>query len=149
MKLSLKTEVGIIEFILDKTYQEEGFFDFFMKCNLDNKFSDFLPNIPSCRLYRSDLTKLVNYFQEHCLGLESGRLFESPTYMPLEADFQIRCLDGDIENGEGYFSVNVLFNYGKVSESGTNCYFGFESVIDLDDLNIFYDEVEKIVNSIS
>lgn len=144
-QLNLKTEVGNIGFFLRKASPETGVFDFDVKCEMNDKFRGFYPQRSFCRLYTDDLRKLVQYFRNHCVGLENGTLSESPVYMPLEADLQIRCLDGDVENDEGYFSVCILFNCGKQGESGSNNYFGFESVIELSELKIFCSNINKLL----
>ncbi len=144
--LKLKTEAGSIIFFLQKNLPESNIFDFDIKCEMNGKFVDLYPKASFCRLYSDDLRKLVQYFQNHCAGLENGSLFESPVYMPLEADFQIRCLDGDIEKEEGYFSLYIFFNCGKLTENGSNNYFGFESIIYLNDLKKFYYDINKLLS---
>lgn len=144
-QLNLKTEAGNIGFFLRQASPKSGVFDFDIKCEMNDKFRDFYPQVSFCRLYADDLRKLIQYFRDHCAGLENGSLSESPVYMPLEADFQIRCLDGDIEDDEGYFSVCIFFNCGKVGETGSNNYFGFESVIDFNELKNFYSDINKLL----
>ena len=143
--IELKTEACSVNFSLRELPLEDGCFDFDIKCVMPEKFTGFYPKSFLCRLYNDDLERLIQHFDRHCQGLMNGSLHESPVYTPLEGDIQIRCLDGDIEKpDDGYFSICILFNCGKVNEDASNTYFGFETIVDLIDLNKFCDSIRSL-----
>jgi len=142
----LRTEACDIVFSLRKSRQEIDLFDFDIECAMAEAFAGFYPKDFFCQLYGSDLKRLVQHFGEHCQGLRCGDITESPVYLPLEADFQVRCLDGDVEDPVGgYFSICFLFNCGKPSEGALNTYFGFETIVLLSDLDQFCSDVMALV----
>lgn len=146
MKIELKTEACNVIFSRKIPY-ESDFFDFDIDCVMEKKFTGFYPNDFFCRLYKNDLRRLIQYFNKHFQGLKDGSISESPVYMPLEADIQIRCLDGDIDSSDdGYFSISILFNCGKINEDASNTYFGFETVIDVLDCKKFCNDINSLIN---
>lgn len=146
LDISLKTEAGVLIFSPVGVHKSEGVFDFNIVCALAKRFSGFLPGSFTCRLYRSDIERLVSYFDSHVRGLMVGELKESPPYVPLEGDMQIKCLDGDVVDlSDGYFSISVLFNCGKAGELFSNTYFGLETVVDLTDLNEFCEGLKILI----
>ncbi len=50
----------------------------------------------------------------------------------------ITALSGDaVDLSDGEFSIRILFNCGQGEKAATNTYFGFETVVDVSDLNKF------------
>ena len=143
--IKLKTEACSVNFSLRQAYHEDGLFDFSIECVMPKAFTGFYPAGFSCRLYNDDLNRLIQYFNRHRQGLLDGSLSESPVFMPLEGDFQIKCSDGDVESADdGYFSICILFNAGKVNEDASNAYFGFETIVDVLDINRFCEDVKSL-----
>lgn len=78
LDIFLKAEAGSLIFSPAEVRKSEGVFDFNIVCVLAKKFSGFLPGSFTCRLYRSDIERLVSYFDSHVRGLMVGELVESP-----------------------------------------------------------------------
>lgn len=76
----------------------------------------------------------------------AGELIESPPYVPLEGDIQIKDLDGDVVDwSDGYFSISILFNCGKTNELSYNTYFGLETVVGVAELNEFCEGLKRLI----
>lgn len=136
--VGLKLDVGVLQFVPVNIYVNDGVFDFNIFCALDSGFSGFLSEKFFCRLYRRDIERLISYFDSHVKGLVAGELAESFTYVNLENDMHITALSGDaVDLSDGEFSIRILFNCGQGEKATTNTYFGFETVVDVSDLNKF------------
>lgn len=146
LDVQFKTGVGSLIFSPVAVYRDEGIFDFNISCVLAKKFSGLLSGDFACRLYRNDIERLISYFDSHVQGLMAGTLAESPAYMPLEGDIQIKGLDGDVVDfSDGCFSISVLFNCGRADESSSNSYFGFETIVELSELHEFCEGLKCFV----
>ncbi|NWB29036.1 hypothetical protein [Pseudomonas gingeri] len=144
LDFSLKTEAGNLVFSLIRADECAGVFDFELSCVFVGSFSRYLPGKFSCRLYRGDIERLIAYFFNHVQSLVLGGE-ESPVYVPLESDFQIKCLSGDVVDfSDGYFSMSVMFNCGVGGEGSANTYFGFETIVDVGELSLFCEELRRI-----
>ncbi|SFD53706.1 hypothetical protein [Pseudoalteromonas denitrificans] len=144
--INLRLEIGCISFILRKFHDDTYFWDFDIECLMEKKFECFNPKHYFCSLNKTDLINLVEYFQTHYLGLIDNQLTESQIFMPLEGDFQIKCMEGEIDNiDDGYFSISLMFNNGKPYEDASNCYFGFESVVDIQNIILFCQDIKTLL----
>lgn len=144
LEFSLKTEAGSLVFSLVRADEYAGVFDFELSCVFVGSFYGYLPGKFSFRLYRGDIEKLIAYFFNHVQSLILGGE-ESPVYVPLESDFQIKCLSGDVVDfSDGYFSMSVMFNCGMGSEGSANTYFGFETVVDVGELSLFCEGLRRV-----
>ncbi|POA84332.1 hypothetical protein [Pseudomonas protegens] len=131
MSIKLKTEAGVLEFIVKNIKAKDSFFDFDIVSIWYDKYSGYLPADFFCSLNFDDINRLVEYFYRHKLSVLTNQVNESLVYMPLGSDFQIRFMAGEAESMEdGYFSIGFLFNLGSSCEESSNVYFGFEAGID-------------------
>lgn len=139
-------DIGDLIFSPVRVCEKDGVFDFVITCDLVEKFSGLLSGNFGCRLYRDDIERLILYFDSHIRGLKFEGRGESPVFVPLESDIQIRGLEGEVVDfSDGYFSIIIFFNCGKANEYSSNGYFGFEAVVEVTAVYEFCDGLKRLI----
>lgn len=146
MRIELKTEAGVLRFLVRSTEAKSCFFDFDIVCDLYKRFSGFLPSRLFCSLNFNDINRLFEYFERHKLSVLTDKIDEVLVFMPLENDFQIRFMAGEAESLEdGYFLIGFLFNFGGRDEDFSNVYFGFEASIEFSAIDEFCSSLRELI----
>ena len=144
-KVRLKSDGIGTEFVFADIRSNSGYVDVRISVDLPEEMGRWPMPMAACRLFKGDLERLLQYFRSHTKGLLDGSLSESAVFVPSEIGFQIRALDGDVESMlDGYFTIEVMNNYGLRKEGYDSLYLGFSSVIDLVNLNEFCARIEAI-----
>ena len=75
-------------------------------------------------------------------------LLNSSNVVNSELDFSLQTLAGEIEGGEGEFSIRFMLNIGR-SKEDTNVYVGAEGAISLEEVVKFQTSITKLLSKIS
>ena len=141
----LKTDGIVTNFMFGNFETESGSAKVRIDLAMTKEDDDWQMPPVECRLWKSDLERLSRYFGGHIEGLLNGSLCESPVFVPSELGFQIRALDGDVESKlDGYFSIELMINYGSKGKNHHGLYIGYSSTIDLANVNEFRARIENI-----
>ncbi|MEP9319467.1 hypothetical protein ABKS89_20185 [Pseudomonas sp. LABIM340] len=145
MNIELKSSAGALSFCEEASYPSEGLVDFSIKCEFDGKYSGLLNREFNCRLYKADVSRLLDCYDSRVAAIVEGESFVPYFYMPLESDFQIGFLAGEAQStDDGYFFISFMFNLGGKDDESSNVYFGFEAEIDLLDMKKFCNDLASI-----
>ena len=142
---NLKTQIGNVIFSLREKHPKEHWFNFDVKCIMEQKFSRFYPEGFFCSLHYNDLNRLVHDFESHCQDLKNDTFKKEINYMPLEADFQLTLYDGGYENGQGTFTICFMINIGALKDDGSCSYFGFQTSVDFHDVNKLCNDINSLL----
>ena len=131
-----------------KALPEEGVFSFNILCDMQEGFHNPCPDPVYCSLHNSDLERLVKYIDDHRLALLNRTWTASEIYMPLEADFALQCLLGEIISpNNGGFAIRIMLNLQVVTDTSSNHWVGFESSLDVREANSFTNAVTQLRQS--
>jgi len=143
--VTLKSDDIGIEFVFGDIESNSGSIDVNVGVVLPEEMGRWPMPVVACRLSRSDLERLLQYLKSHAEGLLDGSISESAVFVPSEIAFQFRALDGDAESMlDGYFTIEIMINYGSRKKDGDNLYLGYSSVVDFVSVNEFCAKIEAI-----
>ena len=139
-------------FTISFNFQKLNYKDQFVSCEIEVLFEKQL-NISTmqrknCYLSIKDLQRLNTYFDNHISNLRVKWEYESCVFVNSELDFSLQALAGEIEGGEGKFSIRFMLNIGRSNED-TNVYVGAEGAISLEEVVNFQTSITKLLSKIS
>jgi hypothetical protein len=100
---------------------------------LGDRYQVRIPARKGCVMSGSDLAELAMCVRQHVGGNYSHDFEESPAFFTDELDFELQCLDGEIESwSDGEFTIRFMLQVGRSLDEG-RVYAGFEFVVSVED----------------
>ncbi len=134
----LDTDGYRISFTLNAGQASQACLDLIVELMLDKHLGDVVVTAVPILIDVRDLSRLVDYFDEHVAQLLQNPDHESYTFVPIGLGFQVQALAGDVQEGnDGEFTVRFLLHVGQSEAEGHRVYMGGESVVSLKNITRF------------
>ena len=109
--------------------------------------SDPLAKSTLAHIERADIVRLANYVDDHLKFVASNPDAQSDVYVPLELNFQLQALEGEVRNvGEGELSLRVMANVADPGHEGGSSYVGCEGIADVSEAEQFSKKLRAIAS---
>jgi hypothetical protein len=97
-----------------------------------------------------DLERLTIYLEQHIAKLQQDHWSESDTFVPLDLQFQLQALAGEVSSPDGgEFALRFMVNVGKLNSESGSVYVGGEAEVTLEQIQDFISSVRRVLMEMS
>jgi hypothetical protein len=96
---------------------------------------------------RKDILRLANYLDDHLELITHNPDAQSDIYVPLELNFQLQALEGDVLDGfEGSIGLRVMANIADPGDQGGSLYIGCEGTVEVSEVRQFSTKLREFAS---